>query len=84
MNDSFVTALNVQKATARWVDVITDNLANCYTPGFKETQVSFQTFLDGAVLDNPNKKFSQGKSTPGTSNSNLFSEGNAFFVVLPI
>lgn len=81
MNDSFVTALNVQKATATWVDVITDNLSNAYTPGFKETQVSFATFLDGAVMDNPNKKFSQGKSTPGTSNSNLFLEGNGFFVL---
>ena len=45
MNDSFITALNVQKATATWVDVITDNLSNAYTPGFKETQVSFYKYL---------------------------------------
>src|SRR5574344_48299 len=81
MNDSFVTALNVQKATNNWIDVITDNLANCYTPGFKESQVDFSTFLGGAILDNPNKKFSQGKSTPGTANSNLFLEGTGFFVL---
>ncbi len=81
MNDSFVTALNTQKATDNWIDVISYNLTNCYTPGFKEAQVNFETFLGGAILDNPNKKFSQGKSTPGTANSNLFLEGNGFFVV---
>ncbi|MBQ9688768.1 flagellar hook basal-body protein [bacterium] len=81
MNDAFITALNVQKASTTWVDVITDNLTNCYTPGFKESQVGFHTFLEGAVMDNPNKNFSQGKSTSGTSNSNLFLEGNGFFVL---
>lgn len=81
MNDSFVTALNVQKATNNWIDVITDNLANCYTPGFKESKVDFHTFLGGAILDNPTKNMGQGKSTPGTNNSNLFLEGKGFFVV---
>lgn len=79
MNDSFITALNVQKATVNWMDVIADNLANAYTPGHRETDVKFNTFMGGAILDNPNKKFSQGKSTPGTSNSNLFIEGQGFF-----
>lgn len=81
MNDSFITALNVQKATVNWIDVLADNMSNAYTPGFKETQVNFSTFMGGAIMDNPNKKFSQGKSTPGTSNSNLFLEGNGFFQV---
>lgn len=81
MNDSFVTALNTQKATVNWMDVLSENLSNVYTPGFKENQVNFQTFLGGAIMDNPNKKLSQGKSTPGTSNSNLFLEGNGYFVV---
>lgn len=81
MNDSFITALNTQKATANWMDVLAENLGNIYTPGFKENQVNFQTFLGGAVMDNPNKKLVQGKSTPGTSNSNLFIEGNGYFLV---
>lgn len=81
MNDSFITALNTQKATINWMDVLSDNLSNVYTPGFKESQVNFQTFLGGAIMDNPNKKLSQGKSTPGTSNSNLFLEGQGYFVV---
>lgn len=81
MNDSFITALNTQKATANWMDVLAENLGNIYTPGFKENQVNFQTFLGGAVMDNPNKKLAQGKSTPGTSTSNLFIEGNGYFLV---
>lgn len=81
MNDSFVTALNVQKATVNWMDVLSENLTNIYTPGFQENSVNFQTFLGGAILDNPNKKLSQGKSTPGTSNSNLFLEGKGYFLL---
>lgn len=81
MNDSFITALNTQKATVNWMDVLTENLANVYTPGFKENQVNFSTFLGGAILDNPNKNLGQGKSIPGTSNSNLFLEGQGYFVV---
>lgn len=81
MNDSFITALNTQKATVNWMDVLTENLANIYTPGFKENQVNFQTFLGGAILDNPLKNLGQGKSIPGTSNSNLFLEGQGYFMV---
>jgi len=80
MNDSFITALNTQKATTDWMDVLSENLTNVYTPGFKENQVTFQTFLGGAVMDNPAKSLSQGKSTPGTANSNLFLEGQGYFV----
>lgn len=81
MYDSFVTALNTQKATVNWMDVLSENLSNIYTPGFQENNVNFQTFLGGAVMDNPTKKLSQGKSMPGTSNSNLFLEGAGYFVV---
>lgn len=81
MNDSFVTALNTQKATVNWMDVLAENLSNIYTPGFQENNVNFQTFLGGAILDNPIKKLAQGKSMPGTSNSNLFLEGKGYFVV---
>lgn len=80
MNDSFITALNTQRATVNWMDVLSENLGNIYTPGFKENKVNFQTFMGGAIMDNPNKNLSQGKSTPGTSNSNLFLEGAGYFV----
>lgn len=81
MYDSFVTALNTQKATVNWMEVLSENLSNIYTPGFRENSVNFQTFLGGSIMDNPNKKLSQGKSMPGTSNSNLFLEGNGYFVI---
>ena len=80
MNDSFITALNTQKATVNWMDVLSENLANIYTPGFKENKINFSTFMGGAILDNPEKNWGQGKSTPGTANSNLFLEGKGYFV----
>ena len=80
MNDSFVTALNTQKATTEWMNTLTTNMTNIYTPGFKENKVTFKTFLGGAVLDTCDKNFGQGKSTPGTANANLFLEGEGFFV----
>ena len=80
MNDSFVTALNTQKTTTEWMNALTTNMTNMYTPGFKENKVNFKTFLGGAVLDTCDKNFGQGKSTPGTANANLFLEGEGFFV----
>ena len=55
-------------------------MTNIYTPGFKENKVTFKSCLGGAVLDNCDKNFGQGKSTPGTANANLFLEGEGFFV----
>ena len=81
MNDSYITALNTQYATVNWIDVLTDNMTNVYTPGFREKQINFKTFLGGAVLDDFEKNLGQGKSTPGTSNENLFLEGKGFFLV---
>ncbi len=81
MNDSFITALNTQFATNNWMDVIADNMTNVYTPGFREKQVNFKTFLGGAIADDYDKNLGQGKSTPGTSNENLFLEGKGFFLV---
>ena len=80
MNDSYTTALNTQKSTQNWMDVIAYNMTNVYTPGFKEAQVNFKTFLGGAIADDYDKKMDQGKSTPGTSKDNLFLEGKGFFL----
>ena len=81
MNDLYTTAVNTQKATIQWMDVLADNLTNVYTPGFRENKTTFKTFLGGAVIDQNIKNFGQGKSTPGTSNENLFFEGTGFFVL---
>ena len=80
MYDSFTTAINTQRATTHWMETLTDNMMNQYTPGFRESKVTFQTFLGGAMVDNPLKNQGQGKSTPGTSNENVFFEGSGFFV----
>lgn len=81
MNDSYTIALNTRKTTENWMDVISDNMTNVYTPGFREKQVNFKTFLGGAVADDYAKNLGQGKSTPGTANENLFLEGKGFFLV---
>ena len=81
MNDIYTTAVNTQKATLQWLDVLADNLTNAYSPGFRENKVNFKTFLGGAVIDHNLKNFGQGKSIPGTSNENLFFEGTGFFVI---
>ena len=81
MNDAFVNALNTQKSTSDWIDAVSENLMNIYTPGYRETQASFQTFLDSAIIDGFNKKTGQGKSIPGTSNENVFLEGEGFFTL---
>ena len=81
MNDSFVNALNTQKATNDWMDAISENLANIYTPGYRETKASFKTFLNSAIIDGFNKNVGQGKSTPGTSNENVFLEGEGYFTL---
>lgn len=80
MYDSFTTAINTQRATTHWMETLTDNMMNQYTPGFRESQVTFSTFLGGAITDNLQKKQGQGKSTPGTSNENVFFEGSGFFI----
>ncbi len=81
MNDHYTTAINTQKATVQWMDALADNMTNVYSPGFRENKVNFKTFLGGAVIDHTLKNHGQGKSTPGTSNENLFFEGKGFFVV---
>lgn len=80
MRDSFITALNTQKITKEWMDQITVNLANIYTPGYREIQANFKNFLDGATLEDLRVKTGQGKSRPGTADENVFLEGQGFFV----
>ncbi len=80
MNDSFITALNTQKSTQNWMDVIANNMTNIYTPGYREQQVTFRTFLGGAISDDYAHNVGQGKSTPGTDVANLFLEGKGFFL----
>ena len=49
MRDSYINAMNIQKTTVHWMNAISENLVNLYTPGYRENQVTFKTYLDAAV-----------------------------------
>ncbi|MBQ3640928.1 flagellar hook basal-body protein [bacterium] len=81
MRDAFINALNAQKATNHWITSLSENLVNVYTPGYREKQFTFKTFMDGAIGEGNLRNISQGKSMPGTSDENIFLEGNGYFVL---
>jgi flagellar hook protein FlgE len=81
MNDPYITALNSQRAALGWINAITENLGNVYTPGYKETQMRFADFVNGVQLFEMPRKADQGESMPGKGPSNLMVEGDGYFVV---
>ncbi len=81
MRDAFINALNTQKITTQWIDTISENLINVYTPGYREKKFTFKTFLDGSIIDTNLRNIGQGKSSPGTSDENIFLEGSGYFVL---
>ncbi|MGM9994665.1 MAG: hypothetical protein ACI37R_08065 [Candidatus Avigastranaerophilus sp.] len=81
MRDAFITALNTQKISAEWVKNISENLINVYTPGYREKKFTFKTFLDGSIVETDLRNIGQGKSSPGTSDENIFLEGSGYFVL---
>lgn len=81
MKDPFVTAINSEKSGLAWFELLTKNMSNIYTPGFREIRGSFHTFMDGSELNELNIKQSQTKSIPGVAPENLFLEGNGFFTI---
>lgn len=81
MRDSYINAMNTQKTTVHWMNAISENLVNLYTPGYRENMTTFKTYLDAAVPDIIIKNSGQGKAIPGTSPENVFLEGNGFFVL---
>jgi len=81
MNDAFINAVNTQAATRNWMDGIGENMMNCYTPGYRENKQNFKTYMNGCAPDSVLKSTGQGKSTPGTSDENVYLEGTGFFVI---
>ena len=81
MQDAFITAINSEKSGLAWFDLLTKNMSNIYTPGFREIRGSFHSFMDGAELNDLNHKQDQTKSIPGVAPENLFLEGNGFFTL---
>ncbi|MBR1618089.1 hypothetical protein IJ670_08065 [bacterium] len=81
MRDSFINAINIQRNTVQWMNAISENLTNLYTPGYRENMMTFKTYLDTAVPDRIMKNTGQGKAIPGTSPENVFLEGSGYFVL---
>lgn len=81
MRDSYINAMNIQKTTVHWMNAISENMVNLYTPGYRENMVTFKTYLDNAVPDQVLKNTGQGKAIPGTSPENVYLEGNGYFVL---
>ena len=81
MRDAFINAMNIQKNTVNWINAISENLTNLYTPGYRENMTTFKTYLDNAMPDRILKNQGQGKAIPGTSPENVFLEGNGYFVL---
>lgn len=81
MRDAFINAMNMQKSTVEWMNAISENLTNIYTPGYRESQMTFKTYLDSTMPDRILKNTGQGKAIPGTSSENVFLEGSGYFVL---
>jgi len=81
MQDPYITALNTQKATLGWMDTLGENMANMYTPGFREAKTNFANFINGVELFELPRNSYQGKSMPGRSPNNLMIEGKGYFTL---
>ena len=81
MNDVFINALNTQKCTTDWMNGLAENMVNMYTPGYRQSEVRFSTYLTGCVADSNIKKLGQGKAIPGTSKENVYWEGEGYFAL---
>lgn len=81
MRDCYINAINVRKSSTEWLNAISENMVNLYTPGYRENQVTFKAYLDNAIPDKVFKNTGQGKRIPGTSPENVYLEGNGYFVL---
>lgn len=81
MTNMYINAINYTKNTRLWMDDLAENMHNLYTPGYRESKMTFKTYLDNVMPDRLLKNLGQGKAIPGTSPENVFLEGTGFFVV---
>ena len=81
MTNMYINSMNYSKNTRIWMDDLSENMMNLYTPGFKENKMTFKTYLDNAMPDRLLKNVGQGKAIPGTSDENVFLEGNGYFIL---
>jgi len=80
IQDPYITAINSQRSTLSWMSSISENMANMYTPGFRQAVVRFSDFMNGVTPTEFTWDDYQGKSTPGRLPSNLMVEGKGLFV----
>lgn len=94
---SFDIPLSGLKANSSWLDVISNNLANLNTTGFKDQQANFGDIFyqmqgtsgngdpiqvgTGVQVDSTESNFSNGAVTSTGVSSNMALQGNGFFVV---
>ena len=93
MLTSLSTALTALTADSTAVDVVSNNLANLNTTGFKASEVSFQDLVNQSISGgqaNPGfgvgtptitQIYSQGSPTPTNGPYDASVQGNGFFVV---
>lgn len=81
MQDPYITALNTQKSTLGWMEALSENMSNMYTPGYREAKSNFSDFINGVQLFELPKNVFQGKSMPGRSPNNLMVEGKGYFTL---
>ena len=49
MQDPYITALNSQKASLAWIETLSENMSNMYTPGYREAKSNFSNFINDAL-----------------------------------
>jgi flagellar hook protein FlgE len=81
MQDPYITALNSQKAAMSWFSTLSENLANIYKPGYRESKINFADFVNGVQAGEATRSEYQGKSMPGRALTNLMVEGKGYFVL---
>jgi len=81
MQDPYITALNSQKASLAWIETLSENMSNMYTPGYREAKSNFSNFINGVELFELPRNVFQGKSMPGRSINNLMIEGKGYFTL---
>src|SRR5437868_15097839 len=94
MSTTFSNALSGLNANATAIDVVSGNLANLNTFGYKNTQVSFEdlmngnlggaagnTVIGGAAVPKTERQFSQGAVQSTGQPYDAAIQGNGFFVL---
>ncbi len=86
MFQSFYNGLSGMYTSAKALDVVSDNVANMQTPGFKAKDVFMANVSGGgeglgAQLADVGYRFSQGEVTQTGNKTDLFLDGRALFVL---